>query len=470
MLVRALTQTTMRTRSRIEKAVQKQSGPQQSIGPTLQTGEGGNLMYAYPLKVTGSSPNRWDPDFYTKPELDKSETIVDEKSPLDGVKYVSHEIRTGYGVVPLVKWCGNSWSSSYAYPSLNAPRPVFADVVQESQHPAGSAINTARILAKFDLVNGGKSHSAFPVLPDRLGEVPKRLVAKLEQLHLANSAWEARELPELFDLFKRRNLLALPRGARWVTGWNMDGMGRNMIDRTGMASKAFLRYLSANYLGYTFGLAPTVGDVAAICSSLKNGLKARKNRVTATIVGGKQSVYDAKLWSGTGMVSGRLQERFQKDRVDGVRATLVRPMYGSDFFNRMLTALLGINGATALWEAVPFSWAVDYFLSIDAVLDILWCQSQTEYRLEYWSSEKVRYERLVDYSYISQWQGNGTFATPVYADGPTVRAEYSNYERTPRVQPSAFDGLRSRLSPTKVFTMAMVAIGLVKGSYIPKHM
>jgi len=228
-----------------------------------------------------------------------------------------------------------------------------------------------------------------------------------------------------------------------------------------MASKAFLDWLRENQLGYSFGLMPTIGDARGIHEGLKKGLKARKTRVTATIVGKGTQTFKTDLVPGTGLVSASMVEEFATLRVDGVRATLVKPMYQNEVFSQFITATMGVNGATVLWDCVPFGWVLDWFLSVDSVLDNIWAQSQTEYQLEYWTSTKSQYKRSVRYSTWSGVSGKYPQVVKQISDNGLLASSYSLYKRNPRAQPSPLSGLHERLTLKKVYLMALVALGFV---------
>lgn len=421
-------------------------------------------MSCFPLKAVKTTVYPVPVQSMTGPDFDKSETIVDEKSPRDGVKPVRHIKKQGYGVCPVDTWVSNAAVAAARYPSPSAPYGYYAPTVFQSQHPAVTAAQMASWMSKVSMANVSASDSNFANPSDQLGLVNSRLLGKLEQLHLLNTAWEARELPSLFAMFNKRNLLSLPNGIRWLTGWTADSRGRSAITRTGMASKAFLDWLRNNQLGYSFGLLPTIGDTRDIHEELKKGLRSRNLRETATIVGKTAKTFRTNLYSGTGITGGHIIEDFSVLRVDGVRSTLVKPRFKSEAFGNFVTQTLGINGAAVIWEAIPFSWCVDWFLSVDNVIDNIWAQSQDEYRLEYWTSTKHQYERRVRYSYLQNIGGDQPSIVKQESDGGLLRCSFSDYNRNPRAQPSPMSGAHSRLTPKKVYLMALVALGFASKS------
>jgi hypothetical protein len=313
-----------------------------------------------------------------------------------------------------------------------------------------------------------------------LGGVNARLVKKLEQLHSLNMLWEARELPELVSLLSKRNLLAIPNGIAWLTGrravkgtfapWIADLNGRVTFRRSDLkkhmvyARKGFISWLANNQLGYSFGLMPTIGDIRAIAESLKKGLKERKNRTTATIIGHEERLYNLPLWPDAAIINRAIGlEKFAISRVDGVRATLLKKLkLTSDTFDQFVTATLGINGATVLWNCVPFSWVADILWSLDDCLDNLWASSQTDYALEYWSSTTTKYERAIEaFTYGDVVGVPPKAATYLESYVGPLKCEFQEYKRDPRPSPAVLSGVRQRVTPSNVYLTSLVALGLI---------
>lgn len=407
------------------------------------------------------------------PLFDSYEKIVDEKGGTQNRLKPVYHVKSEIKYVPWLYGAQeNTQDREYTYADANstAPQQWYAKRKLGSHEPAAVALTQMGARGFIRLSGGNPVYKAGVdfVLSDRYAELPARLVKKLDSLHLANIAWEAREAPQLAEMFQKRNRLATKAGLDWIMGSYAGGRMRpwtmlKACGPNGYASKAFLQWLSHNQLGYSFGLAPTVGDVLSIAHSLRKGLKPKTFRTTATIRQSKEYHQTVSL-EGVGLQVKRAQctDHCTVSRVDGVRATLRRPRYYSDIFNRIIPALLGHNPANMIWRAIPFSWCVDLVLSIDDVLDTVWCQSQTEYELEYWSSVKGLSTQSFGFDVRKDYAGPYP-ARPeelIGSDG-VMEKVVSVYNRFNREPPTWKQSVRASLSPTMGYLTALVALGFI---------
>lgn len=407
------------------------------------------------------------------PYFDSYERIVDEKggtqNRLKPVYHVKSEIKD----IPWLYGAQeNTQDREYTFADVDstAPQQWYATRKLGSHEPAAVALIQMEQRGFISLSNGEPVYKAGVdfVLPDRYAELPARLVKKLDSLHLANIAWEAREIPKLAELFQKRNRLNTKIGLDWIMGQYAGGRMRPWTRLTacgpnGYASKAFLQWLSHNQLGYSFGLAPTVGDVLSIASTLRKGLKPKTFRTTVTIKQSKEFQQTVSL-DGVGLQVKRAQcvDHCTVSRVDGVRATLRRPRYYSDIFNRIIPALIGHNPANMIWRAIPFSWCVDLVLSIDDVLDTLWCQAQTEYELEYWSSVKRLSTQSFGFDVRKDYRGEYPLPPQETLDSDGVMTKVvSVYDRFNRVPPAWNQSVRASIGPKMGYLTALVALGFI---------
>lgn len=412
--------------------------------------------------------------------LRSSEKIVDEvndrvKVKKDAIKYVRH-VKSDIDQVSVFD--GAYKSSLNSVPVVasmymgGVPRAYYADLRTRTWLPSLHALARAKQFALVkrqgdDLV---LSATLGSMPADRLPEVPARLVKKLDDLHLLNSAWEARELPDLRQLFDKRNRLATKAGIDWLAG-RMPRFGSvydycrqyNPMDKRGFLARPVLDYLRKNQLGYSFGLMPTIGEIRAIAAAMKGGLKARNYRTSATIIQSSSVTKNSTLEGLPDPVySASMREDVLIRRVDGMRATLRRRRYYSDFLESVLPALVGHNPMGSVWAAMPFSWCVDLFLSIDDVLDTLWCLKQTEYEIECWSSTKVLSSQAFNFEVLEDMKGFYP-STPdmILRGGQTMIQKVSLYERLPRSLPTPLSSVRARVGPMMGYLTALVALGFL---------
>lgn len=124
-----------------------------------------------------------------------------------------------------------------------------------------------------------------------------------------------------------------------------------------------------NYLEYSFGWAPLIGDLGSAVNVLQNPLK--NQRV-------KGSSKDASFSTTFNVVdyvngyptSGQLAERHSYEKVDveamgasmGMEVAVSNP-------NLWLANQLGfVNPMTVVWELIPFSFVVDWFVNVEQFL------------------------------------------------------------------------------------------------------
>ena len=408
--------------------------------------------------------------------LTSHETIVDEendksKVTKDKIKYVRHT-KSDISAIPFFYGAVEGSQEGVAeYATIFWPRPMRWYSKQKvstwlpALHMLAKANDVALVKLQGDDLILDATVGSLP--SDRLSEVPARMVKKLDSLHLLNTAWEARELPDLKALFDKRNRLSTRAGLDWIAAAVSDRKKlKAMLKLTprGYASKAFLSWLSRNQLGYSFGLAPTVGEVRDIVKSLQKGDLGKRNfRTTATIIQDDEYNKTSTLEGlPVPIYSAQCREKVLIRRVDGMRATLRRRRFYSDFLENVLPALVGHNPMGMIWAAMPASWCVDLLLSIDDVLDTLWCQKQTEYELECWSSVKVLSTQEFDSSVLTNHSGNYSSAViRTLESGPLLRKETSLYERTPRSLPTPLSSVRARVGPWMVYLTALVALGFL---------
>ena len=306
--------------------------------------------------------------------------------------------------------------------------------------------------------------------PDRLGELPARIVKAIEEWHASTTLIESRDLPELFSLFTKRGPLyggyeALRLYRRAQADLCKRFRNRNARQTVFKLAKAFRE----GQLGESFGIMPTVSDALTISRLLREGVKRRQTRIVRTIRGLREQQLNATApYEIDGIGRWSRKEHVEITRCDGACADLVRPAYSNDAFDNYVKRLIGVNGAGLIWEVLPFSFVVDWFLSVDDALDTLWLANQSEYNVQYWSTTKILYHREVKaYQWTSEEVPVG--ASFMYKEWASpVWAEYSHYNRTPRDQPSPLSSIRFRLGPQQGFLTLLIGLGLLPNSWVSK--
>ena len=168
-----------------------------------------------------------------------------------------------------------------------------------------------------------------------------------------------------------------------------------------------------SYLSYTFGSAPFIGD----CIKLWNLLDTVNKRIEyLKSIYGKPTKLKAQFrdvgtlpawrdWLPAAYLGplGRYESYLRYDRTDVTfRATLVHRLEGLDTFGGKVRALLTATGFNnplrALWNALPFSFFVDWFANIGSVLSRtraqpfqgLWDLSEIHYTVDNTSDFIIR--------------------------------------------------------------------------------
>jgi hypothetical protein len=156
-------------------------------------------------------------------------------------------------------------------------------------------------------------------------------------------------------------------------------------------------------------------------------------------------------------------------RVDGCRYEFSRPFNAVEDFSRRF---IGINGAGLLWEVVPFSFVIDWFIHIDDVLDTLWLNSAPGIKTQFWSSTKTENMRRwtmrnresdTEIFNLSPNPGELTIDFKPISDGIDLSHKWTRYNRIRRDNPVPLDSLRLTLPGIRnVYNLALIAAGLMR--------
>lgn len=120
------------------------------------------------------------------------------------------------------------------------------------------------------------------------------------------------------------------------------------------------RSFANNYLEFHFGWSPLIGDIYSAVDVLQNPIKSIRPKGTCTL--------DAPDWGyyengGVGPIwTKRFNTRNKIRVIMGCEVTINNP-------NLFLANQLGLaNPATVVWEVIPFSFVVDWFVNVGQVL------------------------------------------------------------------------------------------------------
>lgn len=176
-----------------------------------------------------------------------------------------------------------------------------------------------------------------------------------DEVSLLNNLFEIDELPALF--LKYKNLSEKFARLRGSAKPNKDSNFERLKAKD-----------LPNYLDWEFGLAPLIADLRI----LHNNIKTVENRVL-NLAMGNTHVLSLKDQS---KVNGFLPQAYGYNRhqsIDGIftgslsgKVTAVIPgLFEAGFQLRVLADTIGLHlDAEVLWDAVPFTWLIDWFLPI----------------------------------------------------------------------------------------------------------
>jgi hypothetical protein len=426
--------------------------------PTTEDGPSGpRSVLPFVYQASGS-----DPVFYSKQEGIQS-SIDDEIPHFKRVGSVAHLKRTLMAPTPVLSW--SKQNLEFARNSYNSTNGVVQS--RRSYLDDRDWVNAVSWAGPWG-AGSVASASASSICPagrsdDRLSELVPRLMNQINRLSVANTIWESREIPTLVKMFKRREALA--RSLESVYAWySQRGPKGFKVGKQDFVNAA--RAFREGNLNWFFGIAPTWGDVKNINKELRKPRSFRKN-VTATV-----RDYESFPVSKTGTDSNGGRRSFvlsrSRTRVFGARLTFNgnQEPFMTEFFQKWQSLedrFTGANPLATIWEAIPFSFAVDWLLSIDNLLDALWLNNQPRHSVSYWISKKDVLETNLQWQYMTEIRGEGNSSlvpTPTFADaGPQIE-RLSYYTRQPSAPPSALSQVKARGGTKQLYLLTLIALGL----------
>lgn len=311
--------------------------------------------------------------------------------------------------------------------------------------------------------------------PDHTGLASKALSRLGENLSLLNSIWETQDIPALFrpssimgrvkralpvirdrryrEAFAQFGLYAKRGGPFWFRNW-----------------KSFARRTVPDVqLEIAFGWLPTISDATSLGPGLRRAWKRRTS--TKPIVVSKV-VKDSEYYIAA--LDTKWDVRYVTER--SARACLaVYPTPPGAYYTRFFEQLdnfgrrvsRGGNAAGILWEAIPYSFVVDWLLSIDNVIDNDFLSRYSGMAHCAWTSQKSETKRLVKLTVpldVSPTTGYDKYTE--FELGGDVS---STYHRGRADLPTPFQEAHSRLSLYKGFLGVLLALGSTSGRKIAKR-
>lgn len=394
---------------------------------------------------------------------------------------ISDRIEAGYGFKPV----------SHTKVQLGEPKPVRSVTNPSNTTEAATDVSYTKwcffpaveefscypYLRAEQLCAGVPNSDSVPSIvgsPDRLGEIPSRLLGALSSLQLGVTAYETREFPALL-----RQLGMNKRAWQAVRSGNLNShLFQSYVNALKSGKKAMAKLLyremTDKYLMYKFGILPTVNDCKSITSEIKRGLTFRKN-VRAAIRSRTTVPKISRFASENGGLEYSASREASLTQVWG--GNLVVNKEYSDpngFFAKtddFLTRYVGPNGMSTIWECMPLSFVLDWFFSIDQLLDRWFLQDNATYVATYWSSTKAESTTVYTAEYWTDpvsgpplvepfpadWQKRYSMTKKTVANKNTA----TQYDRVLRTAPSVLSlpSTLRRLNLEKGLITAILGIG-----------
>jgi hypothetical protein len=290
---------------------------------------------------------------------------------------------------------------------------------------------------------------------------------RLNALALANSIWETKDFPGMLDLVKRRERIGdiltghrLSDSPTWRRILKLSDRVRPL--KTAKRMLQFGRLLRDEGLGWALGWAPTIRDVQNIRKELPKAWNERKQNFKPFTV--HRSDFQSNTTSGQYVDGATFDYDLIEDvrRVAGLRCVPPQPKdYYFDRFrqaDKLIANLVG-NPLTVIWEAVPWSFVIDWFVSIDDLIGDSYLRGLSGYELTAWTSSKQD-SRITwsGWAYTSCNPSTGALTGYNKFDWTHSR---TTYIRTPATLPSLLTNVRFRAGPKQAFLGILLGLGLI---------
>lgn len=429
-----------------------------TFSPTTTYGNWGWLP-CFPIVRSQGAASYWTPLPL------EEERIEDEVSSGRGIKNVTHvKVKRPFFDPKLMEpeeelvdaLRASSGSMPSAYKPYAGALQYYAQTGEYGWKPRKEAWDESSLIRRWHIEYG--SPMAGYQIPDSLaGTLPAKIVRRMDGYHSSTDVVEAREFPRLFDMFRRRS--------------ETNDLVRELIRHPGRFGRkqglALLREMRKFLLLKKFGVDPTVRQVQELCKELSRPAKPRQTEfsVHARKSESLGNQFDHG-WESQAYGHYKCTESLSSYRVDGCHVVWSRPTYHNPFFkeaDRFLSKWTGVNPIGLAWEVYPYSFMVDWFLSIDDAIDNIFIGCSSDVKTQYWVTQKVEYKRKVDGKLCVAVSGYSPAPPNREFIGPyTLSETVSSYDRRRCGGPSVSDSIRSRLNAERIFWSFLLAIGFRK--------
>lgn len=310
-------------------------------------------------------------------------------------------------------------------------------------------------------------HEALLPAPSFAGLATKA-INRLSELSVLNSIWESREIPALFGpksiIGRILPALTVIRKRQYREVFKQ--LPR-FIHKGKFQWKAFRSFalgkMPQSQLEIAFGWVPTVNEALSLPGGLQRAWKKRlkqKGIVVSNVVKDEsvQTLASDSMWNVV----------VRKNR-EARACLMVIPTPPPAYYTQFFASLDGFarqimrHPASTIWEAIPFSFLVDWFISVDKMIDNAYLYRYSDMRTVCWSSAKSVATRT------------GTLRVPTRISDPSSgllayesitlpEDRSSRYVRRPGDLPPALQEAGSRFNPYKGFLAALLALGLTPKS------
>jgi len=428
----------------------------------MKDGRDTGLVLAKPVTMTSERTRQVNVNLPSQ----MSEVMVDSDLPpnKDTVNNVSHKKVDGPTFVsePFVSNVGTLYRDD---PPLWGRQDYYCSELTSSVEPGYEAWVQSDYVSRWHNIGLTTSLQTLIGLPEsKLGQLPARIVRRMEDIHASTIAIESRDLPELAKLFNRRGALTeLARDA-------LRFLQRKPVILDKVALTKRLKELRESGLGLHYGLFPTIADVKAINQEVKRGVRGRRREFVVALNGSNSDSSTHKMLDGYSSFykNGVCTEALTVVRVDGARVIDHRPPYYSQHLEDLsdkIDRLVGVNPAGLIWEVLPYSWAIDWFVSMDDILDNVFLRVSNRFDCAYWTSVKYAYYRTVTYEIRTAVSGPSSgFREEQYEGNKSpLTMLVTDYNRERVDPPSVIDSARMRgANLLNVFWLSLCALGFRK--------
>lgn len=159
------------------------------------------------------------------------------------------------------------------------------------------------------------------------------------------------------------------------------------------SQRAYAARLGDAWLGWSFGWKPLFDDVRSAAEALAN--LQTSGRFDGKVINGFGSLESGECYNPVTGFSWLMHNRIDKSRSEVAYRALIktRPSSFSSFADNFGVSATDI--IPAVWEAVPWSFLVDYFVNVNEILEAAqWCHGDVG-----WVMKRILNTRSTTYSY-----------------------------------------------------------------------